>query len=112
MGARKLVVLEVGPLGCLPVYRKSGNHNATWCDKEKNEMAAMFNNLLGPVVQNMASSYPDSYFTLGKLYDLTNDVFQNPANYGMSNDLICQFVYKMCSTCFLLSVFKCMYDIY
>lgn len=81
-GARKFVVLEVGPLGCLPVYREGSGHEEKWCDESKNINATMFNQRLAPMVQNLASIYPDSYFTLGKLFNLTNDLFNYPENYG------------------------------
>ncbi|KAL2899102.1 GDSL esterase/lipase 7, partial [Bienertia sinuspersici] len=84
-GARKIVVLEVGPLGCLPIYRKKGGHDETWCDESKNANATMFNTRLAPMLHNLSSDYPDSYFTLGKLYELTDDVFKHPSNYGMTN---------------------------
>ncbi|PWA76282.1 GDSL esterase/lipase 7 [Artemisia annua] len=85
LGARKLVILEVGPLGCLPVYRKNNGQDETWCDDGKNINATKFNDRLAPMIQNLASTYPDSYFTLGKLYSLADHLFKHPAYYGMTN---------------------------
>ncbi|KAL2899086.1 hypothetical protein RDABS01_024168 [Bienertia sinuspersici] len=97
-GARKIVVLELGPLGCLPVYRKNNNENATWCDESKNVNATMFNARLAPMIQDLTSAYPDSYFTLGKLYDLSDDVFKHPSNYGkVWGNLPCFPLLKPCS---------------
>ena len=84
MGARKFVVLGMGPLGCLPVYRKNGGHDETWCDDDKNAMAAMFNDRFVPMIQTLTTTYTDSYFTLGNSYNITDDAFKNPAKYGKS----------------------------
>uniref|UniRef100_A0A803LC75 Uncharacterized protein n=1 Tax=Chenopodium quinoa TaxID=63459 RepID=A0A803LC75_CHEQI len=85
LGAKKVVVLEVGPLGCLPVYRRPGGYDEAWCDEGKNMNATMFNDRLAPMLEDLGSTYPDSLYTLGRLYNLTNDIFKNPRYYGMSN---------------------------
>ncbi|KMT07270.1 hypothetical protein BVRB_6g149000 [Beta vulgaris subsp. vulgaris] len=85
LGARKFLVLEIGPLGCIPAYRKNGGHDETWCDDDKNSNAKMFNDRLGPMIQALTPTYSDSYFTRGNIYDLSDDAFKNPVKYGLTN---------------------------
>ncbi|CAO2825261.1 unnamed protein product [Amaranthus hypochondriacus] len=85
LGARKILVLEVGPLGCLPVYKLKEGHDEKWCHEGHNSNAMLFNQGLATMIQNLVSTYPDSLYTLGKIYDVSNDAYVNPEKYGLRN---------------------------
>ncbi|XP_074285126.1 GDSL esterase/lipase 7-like [Silene latifolia] len=82
LGARKMVVFEGPPFGCIPYYRY--NNNGT-CVEDKNENARLFNSKLKDMIQTLSSQLTNSYFTIGKAYDATYDVINNPTNYGFTN---------------------------
>ncbi|KAL9231266.1 hypothetical protein vseg_006513 [Gypsophila vaccaria] len=81
MGARKIVVFEGAPFGCIPF---SVDANGT-CNEGRNGNATLYNTKLGETLQKLSSQLPNSYFSLGKAYDLTIDAINNPANYGLTN---------------------------
>ncbi|XP_074281636.1 GDSL esterase/lipase 7-like [Silene latifolia] len=81
LGARKIVVFEGPPYGCIPIYyNKNGE-----CIDSKNTNAQQFNSKLQEMIQSLSSEFSDAYFSLGKAYDLTYDAIVNPSNYGLTN---------------------------
>ncbi|KAK9700270.1 hypothetical protein RND81_08G228600 [Saponaria officinalis] len=83
LGARKIVVFETPPFGCVPAYVSNNNGE---CIPSYNEHALLFNTKLKQMIQRLSSELsPAAYLTLGKVYDFTYDVILNPANYGLRN---------------------------
>ncbi|KAK9700266.1 hypothetical protein RND81_08G228200 [Saponaria officinalis] len=80
-GARKMVVFELPPLGCIPV---SVDANGT-CNELRNSNATLFNTKLAEMLQSLSTKLPDSYLSLGKTYDLTSLAINDPAHYGLTN---------------------------
>ncbi|KAH9612740.1 hypothetical protein KSS87_010365 [Heliosperma pusillum] len=81
LGARKIVVFEGPPFGCVPFYYKQNGE----CIESKNENAILFNSKLQEMIHSLSSQFSNGYFTLGKAYDLTYDAIINPSNYGLTN---------------------------
>ncbi|KAK9700268.1 hypothetical protein RND81_08G228400 [Saponaria officinalis] len=83
LGARKIVVFETPPFGCVPAYISNNNGE---CIPSYNENALLFNTKLKQMIQRLSSELsPAAYLTLGKVYDLTYDAILNPAHYGLRN---------------------------
>ena len=84
LGARKIVVFEGPPFGCIPFYyAKDGE-----CNHEKNTNARLYNAKLQQMIITLSSEFSNAYFSLGKAYDLTYDAILNPINYGNAHFLI------------------------
>ncbi|XP_010029428.2 GDSL esterase/lipase 7 [Eucalyptus grandis] len=84
VGARKFVVFEIGPIGCIPTIAKTSNHDGV-CDGGPNLLVSYFNQMLQPMLQNMTSSLAGSMFVLGRVNQLGYDMIINPSNYGLTD---------------------------
>lgn len=81
LGARKVVMFEIGPIGCIPSSTKQFSHNGL-CAEDINQLAVIFNNQLASMLQNLTSSLEGSYFVLGHAYWLGYKAIINPSKYG------------------------------
>ncbi|PON58057.1 Lipase [Parasponia andersonii] len=86
LGARKVVMFELGPIGCLPSITRKKDHNGeSQCDEEVNEMIIDFNQRLGVMLKNLTSSLKGSTFVLGHANWLGYDAIKNPSKYGLTD---------------------------
>ncbi|XP_056170047.1 GDSL esterase/lipase 7-like [Syzygium oleosum] len=84
MGAKKFVVFQIGPIGCIPTIAKKSNHDGV-CDGGLNLLVSYFNQMLQPMLQNMTSSLSGSMFVLGQANSLGYDAIINPSKYGLTD---------------------------
>ncbi|CAA0820311.1 GDSL esterase/lipase 7 [Striga hermonthica] len=84
LGARKVIMFEIGPIGCIPSTTRRVKHNGT-CVEEVNELAIMFNDDLAPMLRNLTSTLQGSTFVLGHAHWLGYDAVINPSNYGLND---------------------------
>ncbi|KAF8012757.1 hypothetical protein BT93_I0800 [Corymbia citriodora subsp. variegata] len=84
VGARKFVVFEIGPVGCIPTIAKQSNHGGA-CDGGSNLLVSYFNQMLQPMLQNMTSSLAGSMFVLSRVNGLGYDAIINPSKYGLTD---------------------------
>ncbi|XP_024023301.1 GDSL esterase/lipase 7 [Morus notabilis] len=82
LGARKVIMFELGPLGCLPSITRKRNHG-TKCVEEINQLASYFNERLPPMLNNLTSTLQGSTFVLGHANWLAYDAIQNPTKYAL-----------------------------
>ncbi|KAF7136414.1 hypothetical protein RHSIM_Rhsim08G0177000 [Rhododendron simsii] len=84
LGARKFVVFEVAPLGCLPdVLDKT--KPSTLCDEHINGLVSVFNTNLGVKLNKLKSLLNGSTFVTAKSYRLIHDIIYNPLHHGFSD---------------------------
>ncbi|XP_074282663.1 GDSL esterase/lipase 7-like [Silene latifolia] len=87
LGARKVMVMEVGPLGCTP----TGVEPTKWimhkieCDENANNILSMFNKELPFLLSYLTSTLPGSRFVLVHTYSFSYDAITNPWKYGLSD---------------------------
>ncbi|XP_048128991.1 GDSL esterase/lipase 7-like [Rhodamnia argentea] len=84
VGARKFVVFEIGPIGCMPTSAKKSKDGGV-CDGGQNLLVSYFNQMLQPVLENMTSSLAGSMFVLGRVNGLCYDAVINPSEYGLTD---------------------------
>ncbi|KAL2896689.1 hypothetical protein RDABS01_038473 [Bienertia sinuspersici] len=65
LGARKMVIFELGPIGCIPSIVRSSKSNNGRCDDEKNQMVSLFNTQLASLLSNLTLTLQDSHFAWG-----------------------------------------------
>ncbi|XP_074283016.1 GDSL esterase/lipase 7-like [Silene latifolia] len=85
LGARKLLVTEVPPIGCSPTGVKPTKalmHKGE-CDEEANNIVSMFNKHLPFLLTNLTSTLQGSHVVLAHIYSTTYDVITNPSKYGL-----------------------------
>ncbi|KAM7529663.1 hypothetical protein LguiB_033073 [Lonicera macranthoides] len=84
LGARKVVVFDIGPIGCIPTIVRT-MHNEGKCVEEINHLAIIFNNQLKKLLINLTSSLKGSKFIIGHTFKIAYDAIVNPSSYGLKD---------------------------
>ena len=90
LGARKIVVFELGPIGCIPSIMRGLRPKGIKCDENKNKIVSLFNNELGLMLNNLSLTLQHSHFIIGRAHSLAYDAIINPAKYGMLMQCPCK----------------------
>lgn len=84
MGARRVLVLSTGPLGCSPAMRAMRSLNGD-CAPQLQQATVLFNTGLRSIVDQLNSQFNAQIYTMGNSFPPSEDVFTNPAANGFSN---------------------------
>ncbi|KAJ8775331.1 hypothetical protein K2173_020335 [Erythroxylum novogranatense] len=85
LGVGKLVMLEIGPVGCIPsITRNRANQNGK-CDEESNQIVSYFNRKLPQMLRNLTSTLQASTLVQGRFGWLAYDAIMKPSNYGLED---------------------------
>ncbi|XP_038897339.1 GDSL esterase/lipase At4g16230-like [Benincasa hispida] len=79
LGARKMVLISVNPLGCSPMVR---TNNKGQCIEILNQAAQMFNFNLKTLVDIIKPQMPLSNLVFLNSYNIINDIISQPASKG------------------------------
>ncbi|XP_044506789.1 GDSL esterase/lipase 7-like [Mangifera indica] len=82
IGARKIIMFDIGPLGCTPYITRKYEHNGQ-CDEDKNQIVQYFNNRLASMLTDLTTTLKGSNFVLGHSHRLGYDAAINPSRYGL-----------------------------
>lgn len=82
IGARKLVVVGVGPIGCCPAERRRDMMGG--CFEEANQWAVKYNDGLKSTLHELKSEFNDINYSYFDTYDVMLNLIQNPASYGFT----------------------------
>ncbi|XP_020082135.1 GDSL esterase/lipase 7 isoform X1 [Ananas comosus] len=85
LGARKMLLVGIGPLGCIP-SQLSINNSTGACVERINELVMAFNKRLVPVMLELNSTLPGSFFVYENTYDSFYDIIKNPSKYGFTKN--------------------------
>ena len=86
LGARKIVMFEIGPIGCIPsITRKLRNKHNGQCVEEINQVVSLFNQGLPALLKKLTSTLQGSTFVLGQANFLGYDAIKHPSKYGKNN---------------------------
>lgn len=83
LGARKVVVVNVGPIGCIPNQRDANLVEGDSCIAFANQIAILFNTQLKSLVAELNSNLAGSMFVYGDVYHILEDILINYAALGM-----------------------------
>ncbi|KAK3027426.1 hypothetical protein RJ639_042066 [Escallonia herrerae] len=83
LGARKLMVFGLGPMGCIPLQRVLSTSGD--CQHRTNKLALNFNQAGSKLLEDLSSNLPNASYQFGDAYDVVNSVITNPSQYGFSN---------------------------
>ncbi|XP_051116667.1 GDSL esterase/lipase At1g74460 isoform X2 [Andrographis paniculata] len=83
LGARKLMVFGLGPMGCIPLQRVLSSSGD--CQDRTNNLALRFNDAASKLMSELSATLPNATFKFGDAYDVVNDLITNPGKYGFSN---------------------------
>ncbi|XWS75627.1 hypothetical protein CRYUN_Cryun01aG0107300 [Craigia yunnanensis] len=84
LGARKIIMLEIAPLGCIPHYTRKYELIGQ-CHEETNQIVSYFNNKLHAMLKNLTSTLQGSIFILARIHSLGHDSITNPSKYGYTD---------------------------
>ncbi|CAN4080351.1 unnamed protein product [Withania somnifera] len=91
MGARKIIVVNVGPIGCIPYQRAINPSAGDKCVDFPNGLAQLFNTQLRGLVTELSSKLTGSKLVYADVYGIVQDMIQNYSSYGfdVANSACC-----------------------
>lgn len=81
LGARKVVMFDIGPIGCIPNNTNTQPVKGQ-CSQEINNFVLEFNNRFTPLVQHLNSTLRGSHFIPGLTYPITENMYRDAARLG------------------------------
>ncbi|GFQ07438.1 GDSL esterase/lipase at4g16230 [Phtheirospermum japonicum] len=90
MGGRKIVVANVGPIGCIPFQREINPSAAAGdgCAVFPNQLAQLFNSQLAALLKDLTTNLHGSTFIYADVYHIVDDIILNYSSYGRYGGLI------------------------
>ncbi|XP_057420478.1 GDSL esterase/lipase At4g16230-like [Lotus japonicus] len=85
LGARKIVVANVGPIGCIPNQRDTNPTAGDSCVTFPNQLAQLFNIQLKGLIAELSSNLAGSLFVYADVNHILEDILQNYAAFGFDN---------------------------
>ncbi|XP_054805528.1 GDSL esterase/lipase At4g16230-like [Prosopis cineraria] len=85
LGARKFMVANVGPIGCIPSQRDINPGAGDGCVSFPNQLAQSFNSQLKSLVEKLNKNLQGSIYVFADSYRIMQDVLQNYKAYGFEN---------------------------
>ena len=82
MGARKILVANVGPIGCIPYQRDVNPAAGDSCVSLSNQLAQLFNAKLKSLIEDLSTDLQESKFVYADVYHIVEDILQNYISYG------------------------------
>ncbi|KAF8406363.1 hypothetical protein HHK36_008450 [Tetracentron sinense] len=82
LDARKFVIGNVGPIGCIPYQKTINQLNSDQCVDLPNKLAKQYNGRLKDLLTELNENLPGSTFVLANVYDLVLELITNYAKYG------------------------------
>ncbi|KAL1291666.1 hypothetical protein HN51_060202 [Arachis hypogaea] len=84
LGARKIILNDLCPLGCIPMYLNTRPHKGA-CVDEINALVQHFNKRLPSMLQRLSSTLTGAVFVKGNIYATATEIILNPTKYGFSD---------------------------
>ncbi|KAK7329571.1 hypothetical protein VNO77_23741 [Canavalia gladiata] len=85
LGARKIIVTNVGPIGCIPIQRDMNPAAVDNCVTFPNQLAELFNSHLKSLIVELTSTLKGSMFVYANVYHILEDILNNYTAYGFEN---------------------------
>ncbi|KAJ8766448.1 hypothetical protein K2173_022507 [Erythroxylum novogranatense] len=85
LGARKIVVVNVGPIGCIPFERELNPAEGENCASFPNEMAQLYNKELRSLVEELSGNLEGLHLVYANVYNIVSDILQNYISFGFEN---------------------------
>jgi GDSL-like Lipase/Acylhydrolase len=82
LDARKFVVANVGPIGCIPYQKTINNVAENECVSLPNQLAKQYNGQLRELLAELNDNLPGAKFCLANVYDLVYELINNYKHYG------------------------------
>ena len=83
MGARRILVANVGPIGCIPFERDINPSAGENCVAFPNQLAQLFNSQLKDLIAELSTNLSGSKFVYGDVYHIVDDILRNYISFGV-----------------------------
>ncbi|RVX06544.1 GDSL esterase/lipase 7 [Vitis vinifera] len=83
LGARKMVLVGIGPLGCIPSQLSMVSSN-NGCVDRVNNLVTLFNSRLIQLTSTLNASLPGSFFVYQNIYNIFSNMVRDPSKYGFT----------------------------
>ena len=81
LGLRKFFIAGIGPIGCIPNQRATGQAPPGRCVDYVNQILGTFNQGAKSMVDQL-NKRPGAVVSFGNTYGAVGDILNNPATYG------------------------------
>lgn len=96
LGGRRIGVLSLPAIGCVPSQRTLGGGVARGCSEAANKAALVFNSKLSSLITSMGNKYSDAKFVYLDIYNPLLALIQKPDQYGNSSFIsFTKFVFQV-----------------
>ncbi|XP_008226998.1 PREDICTED: GDSL esterase/lipase At4g26790 [Prunus mume] len=85
LGARKMSISGLPPMGCLPLERTKNILSGSDCIEEYNDVARIFNEKLQGLTEKLSKKLVRIQLVLLNPYDILLEIIQNPATFGFED---------------------------
>ncbi|KAG0502678.1 hypothetical protein HPP92_002750 [Vanilla planifolia] len=82
LDARKFVVGDIGPIGCIPYQKTINQINAADCVSVPNQLALKYNARLKDLLMELNENLPGATLLHANVYDLVMELITNHQSYG------------------------------
>lgn len=82
LGARKIAVFGVPPIGCVPYMRTQAGELLRTCVENQNQATQLFNTNLSSELDSLGKKLPKSKLLYVDIYNSLLHVIENPQDYG------------------------------
>ncbi|CAH9067966.1 unnamed protein product [Cuscuta epithymum] len=82
LGARRIGVFSVPPIGCLPSQRTLGGGKSRGCAENYNDAAKLANSKFSATLQSLSTTLPKSKLVFIDIYEPLLHIMLNPQQYG------------------------------
>ncbi|CAI9110077.1 OLC1v1010041C1 [Oldenlandia corymbosa var. corymbosa] len=84
LDARKFIVGNVGPIGCIPYQKTINQLSADECVELPNQLALQYNAKLKNLMTELNKNLPGATFVHANVYDLVMELIRNYKSYGFT----------------------------
>ncbi|XP_068312975.1 GDSL esterase/lipase EXL3-like [Pyrus communis] len=82
LGVRRIAVLSIPPIGCVPSQRTVKGGIGRDCDEAQNQASQLFNSKLSAEMDSLQKNLPNSRVAYVDMYNMILDLITNPAKHG------------------------------
>jgi phospholipase/lecithinase/hemolysin len=87
-GARRIAILGMPPVGCVPSQRTLAGGLARDCDPARNHAAQLYNSRLKEEIARLQKELQCQKIGYVDIYDILQDMITNPCKYGARLDCL------------------------
>ncbi|KAL2476742.1 GDSL esterase/lipase [Abeliophyllum distichum] len=85
LGARKISLTGLSPMGCFPLERTTNLISGRECIQKYNKVAKDFNKKLQALVSTLNNELSGIHLVFSNPYDMFYEIIQNPESFGFEN---------------------------